>query len=366
MGGCPRGTGFARVMPAMQTETQHQEIVIDCPASEASGLLAIENREVLRAHGWDIAFWSCSDEATVEESLAALGRKRDGSWEAVHPRKVRPSRNRPTEDSEALAHWKGQVWIFGSQFGKKGGPLSARRQFVARFDERALTGRLDETEIDLEIGRGGFRLHRLINDALRASGLELIERGEQEVKKLVHKAREKGERKGKTWAQRIEPDDWPINLEAATFTPWETLLIGLRYPLTRQGQPILLELTDFEAFFQDGVQPKVRAVRVLDVGTPEEPRGFRALELADGEIHAITGCIDSSPDTSVLVQEHPEGARAISHHHRLVFRDGDSKVHAERVHIIEDETRIEGLSTDSQGKFWYVLDDEKIRLLQAG
>ena len=30
------------------------------------------------------------------------------------------------------------------------------------------------------------------------------------------------------------------------------------------GQPILLELTNPEAFFQDGVQPEVRAVRVLD------------------------------------------------------------------------------------------------------
>lgn len=350
----------------METQTQHEEIVIDCPATEASGLLAVENREVLRAHGWDIAFWICSDEATVEESLAALGRKRDGTWEAVHPRKVRPSRNRPTEDSEALAHWNGQVWVFGSQFGKKEGPLSARRQFVARFDERALSGRIDETEIDLEVVRGGFHLHRLINDALRASGLELIERGEREAKEYVGKARKKGKSQGKTWADRIEPEDWPINLEAATFTSWGTLLLGLRYPVTRQGQPILLELTNFEAFFQDGVQPEVRAVRVLDVGSPDEPRGFRALERVGDEIHAITGNLDSSPDTSVVVQEHPEGAGAISHHHRLVFRDGDSKVHAERIHIIEDETRIEGLSTDSEGRFWYVLDDERIRLLQAG
>lgn len=356
----------------MQTETRHQEIVIDCPASEASGLLAVENRELLRVHGWDIAFWICSDEATVEESLSALGRKRDGTWEAIRPRKVRPSRHRPTEDSEALAHWKGQVWVFGSQFGKKEGPLSSRRQFVARFDEKALSGRIDRTEIDLEIGRGGFRLHRLINDALRASGIELIERGEREAKRYVRKARKKGKRKSKAWAQRIEPGDWPINLEAATFAPSGNLLLGLRYPMTRQGQPILLEIANAEAFFQDGEQPEVRAVRVLDVGSPEEPRGFRALERVGDEIHAITGNIDSSPDESVLVQEHPEGARAISHHHRLVFPpDGDSpvpsgRIHAERVHAVEDETRIEGLSTDSAGNFWYVLDDEKIRLLQAG
>jgi hypothetical protein len=354
----------------MQTETQRQEIVIDCPSSEASGLLAIENREVLRAHGWDIAFWICSDEATVEESLSALGRKADGTWEAIHPRKVRPSRNRPTEDSEALAHWNGQVWVFGSQFGKKEGPLSARRQFVARFDERALSGRIDETEIDLEVVRGGFHLHRLINDALRAGGLELIERGEREAKEYVGKARKKGKDQGKIWAQRIEPEDWPINLEAATFMPSGNLLLGLRYPVTRQGQPILLELSNAEAFFQDGVQPEVRAVRVLDVGSPEEPRGFRALERVGDEIHAITGNLDSSPDASVVVQEHPEGAGAISHHHRLIFQDGpqrsSGKVHAERIHIVEDETRIEGLSTDSDGKFWYVLDDEKIRLLQAG
>lgn len=144
-----------------------EEIVIDHPAREGSGLLAVTAPEILEAHGWDLAFWTCSDEAPVEDSLAALGRSRDtGAWEVVHP--------------------------------------------------------------------------------------------------------------------------------------------------------------------------------------------------------AITGNLDSDPEESVLVQDHPEGTRAKSCHHRLIFpQNGEGKVGAEEVHLLKDQTKVEGMSLDSEGCFWYVLDDEKIRLLRV-
>ena len=37
-----------------------------------------------------------------------------------------------TEDAEACAVWDGHVYAVGSQFGKKAGPLSARRSWIAR------------------------------------------------------------------------------------------------------------------------------------------------------------------------------------------------------------------------------------------
>lgn len=349
---------------------EQQEIVIDHPAREGSGLLAVVYPEILKAHGWDLAFWICSDEAPVEESLAAAGRRREtGEWEIVHPRKVKPSRNRPTDDCEALARRGDQVWLFGSQFGPKSGPLSPRRHFVARFDEAMLAGRIDEAKIKLEVVRGSFQLHRLLNDALHASGLELIERGHNEEQSYVGEARKKGKKKGKTWAQRIRPDDWPINLEAATFLPSGNLLLGLRYPVTREGQPILVELANPDTLFQDGEQPEIRALRVIDVGSPDEPRGVRALESFKEEVHAITGNLDSHPEESLLVQDHPAGTRAESCHHRLCYStDGaneDRRVRAEEVHLLEDRTRVEGLALDGDGCFWYVVDDEKIRLLRV-
>jgi hypothetical protein len=353
---------------------EQQEIVIDHPAREGSGLLAVVYPEILKAHGWDLAFWTCSDEAPVEESLGALGRRRDtGEWEVVHPAKVKPNRKRPTDDCEALARRGDQVWLFGSQFGPKSGPLSPRRHFVARFDEAKVAGRIDKTKIALEVARGSFQLHRLINDALHASGLELIERGPNEEQQCIQKARKKGKSKGKTWAQRIRPDDWPINLEAATFLVSGNLLLGLRYPVTREGQPILVELANPDALFQDGDQPEIRARRVIDVGSPDEPRGVRALESFKEEIHAITGNLDSDPEESVLVQDHPEGSRAESCHHRLLYSAGsanssaneDRRVRAEEVHVLKNQTKVEGLALDGEGCFWYVLDDEKIRLLRV-
>ena len=84
-------------------------------------------------------------------------------------------------------------------------------------------------------------------------------------------------------------------------------MLGLRYPVTRQGQPILVELGNPDALFHDGEQPEIRSLRILDVGSPEEPRGIRALESVKDEVHAITGNLDSDPEESVLVRDHPEG-----------------------------------------------------------
>ena len=350
---------------------EQQEIIIDRPAREGSGLLAVIHPEILQAHGWDLAFWTCSDEAAVEDSLGALGRSRKtGEWDVVRPAKVRPDRKRRTEDCEALARRGDQVWLFGSQFGPKAGPLSPRRHFVARFDEATIAGRIDEAKIDLEVARGSFQLHRLLNDALSASGLELIERGSSEERDCIERARRKGKKKDKTWAQRIHPDDRPINLEAATFLPSGTLLLGLRYPVTRRGQPILVELGHPDALFHDGEQPEIRSLRVLDVGSLEEPRGIRALESVKDEVHAITGNLDSDPEESLLIRDHPEGTRAASCHHRVMFpkdgpQNGDRRVAAEEVHLLKDQTKVEGLALDGDGCFWYVLDDEKIRLLRV-
>lgn len=348
-------------------EQESNEIVIDRPAREASGLLAITHPEILQAHGWDFGFWTCSDEAAVEDSLSALGRSHEtGAWEVVRPAKVKPNRKRRTEDCEALARRGDQIWLFGSQFGPKAGPLSPRRHFVARFDEATIAGRIDEAKIQLEIARGSFQLHRLLNDALSASELELLERGSREERECIQRTREKGLSKGKTWAQRIHLDDWPINLEAATFLPSGTLLLGLRYPVTREGHPILVELGHPDALFNDGEQPDIRSLRTIDVGTPEEPRGVRGLENMGNEVHVITGNLDSDREESVLVRDHPEGMRAPSRHHRLAFAEGGDRVAAEEVRFLEDQTKVEGMSLDGEGRFWYVLDDEKIRLLRAG
>ena len=106
-----------------------KEIVVDQPASEASALLAIQNKAILKAHDWEMAFWSCSDEERIEKSLQALGKGRDG-WELVRPRKVRAEPKNLTEDAEAMARFGPWVYVFGSHFGTKAGPLEPTRHFI--------------------------------------------------------------------------------------------------------------------------------------------------------------------------------------------------------------------------------------------
>lgn len=351
-----------------------REIVIHHPAAEASGLLDICNDSVLAAHGWSAGFWTCSDEAPVEQALGALGRKEGGEeWEHCRLAGAFATTHKKTEDCEAMARRGGWVYLFGSHFGDKPGPLRPRRHFVARFNEERLRGRLDEAPIEVEIARGTFKLHRVINDALRASGLPLIERGAAEARRCIEDTLRKGKKKGKKWARRIAEDDWPINVEGVAFRPSGALLLGLRYPVTLDGHPILVELDQIERLFADPPnEPAVSHLWVLTgVGTAGEPRGVRGLERMGEEYHAITGSLDSDPEKSVLLEDHPEGARAASRHHRFRLPETTlwTAVETERVQDVdaqEKEEKVEGISADAEGNFFYVMDDAEIRLRYTG
>ena len=360
------------------------EIVIDRPASEASALLAIQNPSILEAHGWEAGFWTCSDEDPVERALGALGRRisHDNSghdksghdksgeeWELKRLVGAKATTRKKTEDCEAMARQGDWVYIFGSHYGLKTGPLKPRRSFVARFNETRVKGSLDDAEIPVEIARGAFKIHRLLNDALKASGLQMIEAGAEEARRCIADTRKKGRKQGKTWARRIQEDDWPVNVEGVAFRPSGTLLLGLRYPVTRDGHPIVAEIDDIGKLFRDPpLDPAVLRLWVLtNVGSAREPRGVRALEDKGTELHVITGSLDSSPEESAVLQDHPEGARAESSHHRFFLPDVPrwTGVEARLIDALEHEQKAEGLSIDAEGRFWYVIDDEVIRLRQA-
>ncbi|HET9225712.1 MAG TPA: hypothetical protein VFR31_03535 [Thermoanaerobaculia bacterium] len=345
-----------------------EEIVIDQPASEASALLAIESKAVLDAHGWEMAFWSCSDEDRIEKSLHALGKGKDG-WELVRPGKVRTEPKVRTEDAEAMARFGPWIYVFGSHFGTKSGPLEPTRHFIARFREDRLDGRLDDCEVEMEIARGRFKLHRLLNDALRESGIPLLHPGDEQ-RRCIRETRHLGRKKRKKWAGRIRKDDWPVDIEGAAFRNNGALLLGLRNPSTRDGHPVLVEIEGIEKLFRDPADdPAVRQLWVLDgVGSAREPRGIRALEEDGDSFLAVTGSLDSTPEESAILQDHPEGERANSCLHRFSLPESPprwSGIEAERVQDLEG-SRAEGLAADTRGRLWYVLDDERIRLRQVG
>lgn len=109
------------------------ELAVGC--NEASDLLPVLAPEVLAAHGARRAFWTVLDEGTVEQCLALLLERPDGTWTAHHAAFDAGLETGRTEDGEALARSGEWVYVLGSHFGSKGGPLRPKRAFFARFRE---------------------------------------------------------------------------------------------------------------------------------------------------------------------------------------------------------------------------------------
>jgi hypothetical protein len=112
----------------------------------------------------------------------------------------------------------------------------------------------------------------------------------------------------------------PINIEGAAFRENGTLLLGLRFPTTAEGRPILVELEGIDRLFDpDGALPEVRGFWTADaVGKGGEMAGVRDLALlktGEGEeLHLVTGNVDSRDKRSVLIQEHPGGRETVATH----------------------------------------------------
>jgi hypothetical protein len=335
--------------------------------NEASDLCRVFAPDVLERHGWDRAFVTVLDEAPAEEALALLvhraGAPLEEGWEALRVHADPLSDGGRTEDAEACAARDGHVYVLGSQFGKKAGPLAARRSWIARASEASLARAAAGERAELEIARLRFGLHRAVNDALAAAGVELLPLGPSARDAYVDATIALGDRKAKRWAGRITAADHPINVEAAEFRADGRLPLGLRYPVTAEGHPILVEVHDADALFDDpGAVPACGHVWVLeDVGTPEAPAGLRALD-SDGDDHfdAVVGDLDASGKSANVLEDHPHGALAASRHVRFSLPPAAAggAVGSDLVHHFGDVRRVEGVTVDHEGHAHYVIDEE--------
>lgn len=269
-----------------------ERIVIDHPHNEASALLGIQNREFLEHHGWDIGFWTVSDELPAAEAIAALGRTASGEWEVI-PVRTRTDNAKKCEDCETLARVGSRIYVFGSQFGSKDGPLQPKRHFVARFNE-ALVGASKQPEVDLDLVRRPFAIHRLVNDALRTLNVALWPIEPMRHEAFVLAAIAGGREGDKAWRELVREDDTPVNVEGSAFVEGGLLLLGLRYPVTAEGRPIVVEIEGIDRLFEKNAPPpSVTAVRILaNAGGRRHPAGIRELDKRDGWVHAITGDLD--------------------------------------------------------------------------
>lgn len=334
--------------------------------NEASDLSRVFDQPALDRHGWDRAFVTVLDEAAAEDALALLvhtkGAALDDGWQAirVHADPEPPEDRGRTEDAEACARRDGTIYILGSQFGKKTGPLSAKRSWIARVSEEELEHAATGGRTKLEIARLRFGIHRAVNDAI--AGLDLIPLGAGAKQVYVDATIAKGEREAKRWAGRLRPEDHPINIEAAEFRANGNLLLGLRYPVTADGHPILVELHDVDALFADpDATPTHGNVWVLtDVGSPEAPAGVRGLDSAgDDTFEAVIGDLDATGKSATVLDDHPHGAIAASEHVRFTLPATDGGgVGSKALHHFGDLRRVEGVALDDEGHAHYVIDEE--------
>jgi hypothetical protein len=341
--------------------------------NEASGLLTMEADALLEEHGWDLGFWAVLDEGEIKDCVAAIGHRRgspeDEGWEIERLRASVDGNAGKTEDAEAITLDRdtGYVYILGSHFGSKGGPLQPKRGFVARFSEADVGNVTEDPAMRLEVSRRSFALHRLINDALEESDLDLISLGEQSRSALIEATIERGEEKNKKWAGMVREEDYPLNIEGAAFRDNGNLLLGLRFPTTAEGLPILIELRGVDRLFGgDGTLPEVAGFWTADaVGRNGEIAGVRDLALLETEngeeLHLVTGNVDSRDKQSVLVKDYPGGRETVATHFRCIL-PGDSHsghLEAEFAREFPSLPRVEGIAVTPEGRTYYVTDEDE-------
>src|SRR5918997_1171186 len=357
----------------MAGEDELFQMELNLHPNEASGLLTIGNEELLGEHGWDLGFWAVLDEGEIEDCIAAIGHRGgtpdDEGWEIERLRAEVSGATGKTEDAEAITRddSTGYVYILGSHFGSKDGHLQPKRGFVARFREADVGHVTEDPAMELDVSRRSFVLHRLINDALEESGPDLILLGEQSHKALIAATIKRGKKENKKWAGLVREDDYPINIEGADFRENGALLLGLRFPTTARGRPILVELEGIDRLFdQDGALPEVRSFWTADaVGKDGEMAGVRDLALlktGEGEeLHLVTGNVDSRDKQSVLIQDFPGGRETVATHFRCVLpQDAHSgSLEAEFVREFPSLPRVEGMAVTPEGRTYYVTDEDE-------
>ncbi|MGF1470687.1 MAG: hypothetical protein ACFB50_02975 [Rubrobacteraceae bacterium] len=345
-------------------EQDLHQLDLNLHPNEASGLLTIENQPLLESHDWEYGFWVVMDEAEAEYCVGAIGHKRGASinegWEIdrlhAEPHFIGPKGG--TEDAESVTRDDGWIYVFGSQHGGKRGPVDPEEAWVARFREEEVSHAFEDPAVNMEISRTDLVLHRVINDALKASGPELLPQGPATYEAFITRSREDG-----VLADLVREDDVTINIEGTAFRDDGSLLVGLRYPLEAEGRPLLADIVGIERLFEPGDElPEVTGFTwVAAVGREGTVAGVRDLAIVGDELHLVTGNIDSKQKNSVVLEDHPGGRDTVATHFRCALPEAGSSglVEAEFVREFPSLPRVEGIAITDDGGFFYVTDEDE-------
>ncbi len=208
--------------------------------------------------------------------------------------------------------------------------------------------------------RNRFRVHRAVNDALAKAPFTPLPPGDRVRSRFIGETVARGAARSKGWVDRLVPDDLPLNVEAATFTPAGTALLGLRFPVTTDGEPILVELAGVPGMFDATPSwPEALGAYVLaGVTPPGTLTGFRAVApAANGGYAAVIGSIDALGKGSVLLEDHPTGGEVTSRHVRFRLPDEGHLATGELVADLAPFHHVEGLA-EVDGSCFYVTDED--------
>lgn len=309
-----------------------RRITLETPLNEASGLAQVRDPALLRGLDADAAWFVIHDEGTAHSMVSIVVRSR-GAFSVV-PFEVDAGRGTRLTDAEALTLDGDDVLIVGSGFIGPKNRVDERRSFIAKVRApRAPEHRGQPAPIDIvELGAS---LMNGINHALEESDLDTMPLAKSVAKKMP------------------TADTQPINIEGAAVVN-DDLVLGLRWPVTQSGNPILAIVHAFRSLFAMPESPlRISLVSLPDVGSGKRPSGIRGLSSRPGPgsnpsvLHAIIGPTDRSIAA--------EKARASALEHIAIDLNNPATV--ESIRTFEGYRKIEGLAPC--GNDWiYALDDE--------
>jgi hypothetical protein len=338
---------------------------LDLHPNEASGLLRVGDQALLDHFDWDRGFWAVLDEVDVADCVVLLGHRAgepdDAGWQAQPLPGERSGTDERVYDAEAVAAWQEWVYVFGSHHGGKDGPLKREVQWLARFRQADVVGDTSAgvPGVSMNVVHTQFRLHRCLNDILAGSGLDLLPLAAGTRHAFIATAIDN--LKGTDQDGLVLDGDYPVNIEGADFSSDGDLLLGLRFPTSADGRPLVIQLSEWEGLFTEPMtMPQPVAVWEIDaVGRNGTLAGVRDLCVVGDELHVVTGDLDSAGKGSIIRSDYSEGTQTVSTHFVTTLRDGaGGRIPARVVREFADNPRIEGIAADRDGVFFYVSDED--------
>lgn len=300
---------------------------LDADTTEASGLLPVMSGPILAELGCDEAWWVCHDEGDLDSMVSLLAAPCHGKAERWSVSGVRlVADGPPRTDAEAITRIEGTVFVIGSSFVGRSGVGDDRRAFIARFSEEDVS--LDAHSVSAQVLDLESTLVDRVTDAL--VGIELLP---------------------------TRNDHRSINIEGAAVVA-DDLVLGLRWPATSDGHPLLIRfsgaaavLTDADWSVETFADLAVAAHVISSDGTRKRPEGIRAVANSDDGLHITVGPTERG---LVAGKAKPAAAR----HLRLDDGFDRREIGATEIERFEGFRKVEGLAPRSADRWLYALDDE--------